>query len=238
MLGRRAGCLSWISFGVWAETDGGFSSSGVGVYSGLRQEHLRKYVYLLVSLTACYALYPALSGQFFPYHWLPFVYLIILLSTLCLVEMKWQTSLVLLLVILLSVRIPGTIFRQIEGKPIATASSRASQIALYLGKHLEQGDTVQPLDWTGGTLLAMLETRAHIATPFVFDFYFYHHVSNPYIQDLRTKFINDLQVSSPRFIVEVTAARQALGLRRRHIARVSRITQISCRELFSYNPGR
>ena len=51
----------------------------------------------------------------------------------------------------------------------------------------------------------MLETRAHIATPFGFDFYFYHHVSNPYIQDLRTKFINDLEVSSPRFIVEVTA---------------------------------
>src|SRR6266545_2401583 len=180
-------------------------SAGVGVYFALRQEHLRRYVYLLVSLTVCYAFYPAFSGQFFPYHWLPFVYFIILLSALCLVEVKWQTGLVLLLVMLLSVRMPGAIFRQIEGKPIATASSRANQIALYLGKHLEQGDTVQPLDWTGGTLLAMLETRAHIATPFVFDFYFYHQVSNPYIQNLRAKFINDLQVSSPRFIVEVTS---------------------------------
>jgi hypothetical protein len=129
----------------------------------------------------------------------------ILLSALCLVEVKWQTSIVLLIVILLSLRMPNAIFRQIESKPIATASSRADQIKLYLAKHLEEGDTVQPLDWTGGTLLAMLETRAHIATPYVFDFYFYHHVSEPYIQNLRAKFMNDLQASLPRFIVEVTA---------------------------------
>jgi len=54
-------------------------------------------------------------------------------------------------------------------------------------------------------LLAMLETRAHIATPYIFDFYFYHHVSNPYIQSLRADFMNDLQAASPRFIIEVTA---------------------------------
>jgi hypothetical protein len=180
-------------------------SAAVGIYFALRQEHFRKPVYLLIGLTISYVLYPAFSGQFFPYHWLPFLYIIILLSALCFVEMRWQTSLLLLVVILLSLRVPNAIFRQIEGKPIATASSRADQIKLYLAKHLEEGDTVQPLDWTGGTLLAMLETRAHIATPYVFDFYFYHHVSEPYIQRLRAKFMNDLRASPPRFIVEVTA---------------------------------
>jgi hypothetical protein len=61
------------------------------------------------------------------------------------------------------------------------------------------------LDWTGGTLLAMLETRTPIATPYVFDFYFYHHVSNPYIQSLRMDFVHQLATASPRYIVEVTS---------------------------------
>jgi len=167
--------------------------------------HLRRPVYFLVSLAVSYALYPAFSGQFFPYHWLPFLYFMILLSALCLVGTKWQTTLVLLLVILLTVRVPNAIFRQIEGKPVATGASRADQIKLYLANHLEKGDAVQPLDWTSGTLLAMLETRAPLATPFVFDFYFYHHVSEPYIQNLRAEFMNDLQSTLPRFIIEVTA---------------------------------
>ena len=51
----------------------------------------------------------------------------------------------------------------------------------------------------------MLETRTPIATPYVFDFCFYHHVSNPYIQSLRVDFVHQLQSASPRYIVEVTA---------------------------------
>ena len=98
-----------------------------------------------------------------------------------------------------------TFIRQLEGKPISTSTDRAVEIARFLENNLQEDDTVQPLDWTGGTLLAMLETRAHIATPYIFDFYFYHHVSQPYIQGLRADFMNDLQTASPRFIIEVTA---------------------------------
>jgi hypothetical protein len=51
------------------------------------------------------------------------------------------------------------------------------EIASFLERKLKPGDTVQPLDWTGGTLLAMLESHACIATPYVFDFYFYHQTA-------------------------------------------------------------
>jgi hypothetical protein len=51
----------------------------------------------------------------------------------------------------------------------------------------------------------MLENRAPIATSYVFDFYFYHHISNPYIQSLRADFMTQLSESKPRFIIEVTA---------------------------------
>ncbi|MEK6752710.1 MAG: hypothetical protein AABZ00_10635 [Chloroflexota bacterium] len=166
-----------------------------------------KQTYLISSLALCYAIYPALSGQFFPYHYIPFVYIIILLASLI---FSFQPSafsfqLFALILLLFLIRPSQTFIRQLQGKPIATASDRAEEITRFLEENLEAGETVQPLDWTGGALLAMLETRTPIATPYVFDFYFYHHISNPYIQSLRANFMNELQTSSPRYIIEVTS---------------------------------
>jgi len=174
--------------------------AAIGVYF-----NQNKKTWLLVSLALCYALYPAFSGQFFPYHYIPFTYFIILLAALAF-NVKRSTLNVLSFVLILSLLLPSqTFIRQLQGKPLSTSTDRATQIARFLEKNLEDGDTVQPLDWTGGSLLAMLETRARIATPYVFDFYFYHHVSNPYIQSLRADFLTDLQSANPRFIIEVTA---------------------------------
>ncbi|MDO9302355.1 MAG: hypothetical protein Q7T89_13285 [Anaerolineales bacterium] len=161
---------------------------------------------LLASLALCYAIYPAFSGQFFPYHYLPFVYFIILLASLSIptFDLRPLTFSSFILIIFL-LRPSPAFLRQLEGKPISTSTDRAEEISHFLEKNLKAGDTVQPLDWTGGALLAMLETRARIATPYIFDFYFYHHVSHPYIQGLRADFMNDLQIASPRFIIEVTA---------------------------------
>lgn len=175
--------------------------AALGVYLNRNRQ-----TYLLASLALCYAIYPALSGQFFPYHYIPFIYFIVLLASLSLALTAPRFMFfVLLFTLLIDIRPSQTFIRQLEGKPIVTSSSRAEEIARFLEKNLEAGDTVQPLDWTGGALLAMLETRAPIATPYVFDFYFYHHVSDPYIQALRADFMNELQKASPRFIIEVTA---------------------------------
>jgi hypothetical protein len=170
-----------------------------------------KKTYLLASLALCYAIYPAFSGQFFPYHYIPFVYFIILLSSLTFTRSIQPSTfnnalLITCYLLLITLILPSqTFIRQLKGKPIATSTDRAVEIAKFLENNLQAGDTVQPLDWTGGTMLAMLETRARIATPYIFDFYFYHHVSQPYIQKLRADFMNDLRSSSPRFIIEVTA---------------------------------
>ena len=189
--------------------------AALGVY--LVPHEQKKHAYLLASLALCYAIYPALSGQFFEYHYIPFVYFIVLLASLTFVPLPSPStrqlspfilhlsSFILFAVILANIRPSSTFILQINGRPIAKTTDRAEEIARYLEENLEDGDTVQPLDWTGGALLAMLETRAHIATPYVFDFYFYHHVSTPYIQSLRADFMSDLQGAYPRFIVEVTA---------------------------------
>lgn len=177
-----------------------------------------RQTYLLASLALLYALYPALTGQFFPYHYIPFLYTIILIASIVLqvessklkvATFNLQPStllfVTLLLVTLATIRPSQTFLRQLAGKSIATSSERSAAIADFLADNLEPGDQVQPLDWTGGALLAMLQTRAPLATSYVFDFYFYHHVSNPYIQSLRADFMNQLQESKPRFIVEVTS---------------------------------
>jgi len=172
-----------------------------------------KRIYLLASLALCYAIYPALSGQFFQYHYIPFIYFIILLASLSIPTFDLQPSAInvyLLFIIffsavLLDIRPSSAFLRQLEGKPVITSTYRANEIARFLEGNLREGDTIQPLDWTGGTLLAMLETHTRIATPYVFDFYFYHHVSNPYIQSLRMDFLDRMRIARPRFIIEVTA---------------------------------
>lgn len=175
-----------------------------------------RQTYLLASLAIIYALYPALTGQFFPYHYIPFIYTIILVASLSINHQPSTTNhspftihylspIILLLTILITVKPSQTFLRQLQGKDIAIAADRAAQIADFLEKNLEPGDQVQPLDWTGGSLLAMLETRTPIATSYVFDFYFYHHISDPYIQSLRSDFMAQLQEARPRFIIEVTA---------------------------------
>ncbi len=164
-----------------------------------------KQTYLLAALALAYAIYPTFSGQFFPYHYIPFLYFIILLTSQVF-NVERLTLNVLSFILILSLLLPSqTFIRQLQGKPIFTSTDRAVEMCRFLKKHLNPGYTVQPLDWTGGTLLAMLETRTHIATPYIFDFYFYHHVSNPYIQSLRSDFMNDLQTANPRFIIEVTS---------------------------------
>ncbi|HNC09118.1 MAG TPA: hypothetical protein PLX14_10465 [Anaerolineales bacterium] len=185
--------------------------AGFGIYLNRNRQ-----TYLLASLSAIYAIYPALTGQFFPYHYIPFIYTIILVASLSTnyqpsttnhspFTIHYLSPVILLLTILLTVKPSQTFLRQLQGKDIAIAADRAAQISTYLEKNLEPGDQIQPLDWTGGTLLAMLENRAPIATSYVFDFYFYHHVSTPYIQSLRADFMNQLQESKPHFIIEVTA---------------------------------
>ncbi len=172
-----------------------------------------RQTWLLASLALCYAIYPALSGQFFPYHYIPFIYFIILLAVVPLSASRlpqpsftlYLSSFILFAVILLTVRPSSAFIRQMEGKAVSTSTDRAGEISRFLERNLKPGEAVQPLDWTGGALLAMLQTRAPLATSYVFDFYFYHHVSHPYIQSLRSDFMNQLREVSPRFIIEVTA---------------------------------
>ena len=49
----------------------------------------------------------------------------------------------------------------------------------------------------------MLIAEAKLATRFMYDYHFYHDVSNPYIQGLRETFIKELETAQPRYIIQV-----------------------------------
>lgn len=192
--------------------------AGIGAYGALAYGRLgrerQRLVWLTLAMAVAYNLYPLPAGQFFTYHWLPFYYFLACLAGLVWLARPLDAGRVaravpvaaLLLAMVTGLRPPGEARFQLTGRPPPPPKNgRVDAIATYLDAHLIPGERVQPLDWTGGTLHAMLLARAQVATSFVYDFHFYHHVSEPTIQSLRERFIRELTAAPPQFIIEVTA---------------------------------
>jgi hypothetical protein len=179
------------------------------VRSGLTASQKRR-VKLLIGLLICYGVYVLLAGKFWPYHWLPFSYFIILLSSLCVIKQPQERGeatkrfpvVILFMTACLTVRPPHDFLNQIRGEPpTPPKDGRVDEIAAYLKSNLREGDRVQPIEGAGGALQAMLMTEVRLATPFYYDTCFYHHITSPYIQGLRRQFIESLSATAPRFVV-------------------------------------
>ena len=206
---------------------GGFSlwmaPATVGAFISLYHSKLdnlqRRQVALLIGMAVCYGIYPLFTGQFWKYHWFLFLFFSLQISSLCLVTLPEEKSKgnylfpVIILFVIFGMTADHLFYRSLMlgNVPSSARITRSDEIANFLTTHLEPGDTVQPLDWMGGALDAMLKSRAKIATPFVYDFYFYHHVSSDYIQGLRKEFIKDLVRSNPRFVIRITRDRSQVS---------------------------
>ncbi len=180
-------------------------------------EKQKQQVILLVGLTICYGIYPVFAGQFWKHHWIPFMFFVIQTSALCLIYPPVKENLgrrlfpIILLLFAAMQVIPFAAYKDFfTGQKLAPPEDgRVDQIVQYLAPRLRPEDTIQPLDWVGGAVHAMLILKAPIATPFIYNFYFYHHISNDYIQGLRSKFIEELMESPPRFIIDVETGNTA-----------------------------
>lgn len=175
-----------------------------------RNKTQRWYTWMMVGLLFASILYPGLSGKFWLYHWIPFYYVVLCTASLTLLLIpfkKWNIAyaapVLCVILVLLSLsfqNFENLRLRKWEGAP---NNGVPDEIYEYFSTHMEPGDTVQPLDWTGGSVHGMLMARAPLATRFIYDFHFYHHISNPYIQKLRREFIEELRDEKPRFIIQV-----------------------------------
>lgn len=171
-----------------------------------------RFVLLLGTLTALYACYPVLSRQFWDYHWMPFAYFVTVSASLALVpapagrfsSLGRLAGVVALLLCFAHAKPAEVLAHQMLGATrISLKTSRVDEIAGFLQANLRHGDKVQTLDWTGGAVHGMLAAEAVVATPYIYDYHFYHHVSRPYIAELRKRFIGRLEAQPPRFIIEV-----------------------------------
>lgn len=191
------------------------------VFSELENKSKTKFIVLLTTLLVLYSIYPVLSGQFWPYHWMPFAYFGSLCATLVLMPASQPSFslyrrmiplVVFMFSLLILIRPAGDFLHQISGnQPAPLKAGRVDEIANYLRKHLQPTDKVQPLDWTGGALHGMLISEAVVATPYIYDYHFYHHVSEPYIQEIRKRFIEQLKEEKPRFIIDMAVKPRPKG---------------------------
>lgn len=198
--------LSLRDYPIWLAPAllGLFSSQ----YLAALDEEQKRKARLIFWLAVCYALYTLAGGTFWGYSWIPFGYFVLQLSSLCLLEMPaWLpkmgrnfAALALIFSTLVAMNLPN-LDKRLDPLP-TQRSGRVDLVAGFLERNLLPGDRVQPLDWTGGGIVqAMLIARAQVATRFINDFHFYHHLSTPYIQVLRKEFIQELKAAPPRFII-------------------------------------
>jgi len=205
--------------GTWRQFGGLgllLAPAGIGIYLALYESDNRQragVVLLLSGMLLLYGVYPALSGQFWDYHWMPFAYFCSLCAAFALVQARPSSAasrrrivplLVFLFTLALMARVPGDITRQLAGKaPVPPKDGKVDEIAGFLTTHLQPGDKIQPLDWTGGAIHAALLSNAVVATPYIYDYHFYHHVSTPTIQLMRRRFIERLTAERPRYIIDM-----------------------------------
>ena len=195
----------------------------VGLAAALGDGQRRGLGWTIGAMTAAAAVYPSLSGQFWTYHWLPLQYMLLCaaaLSVMTVPPSRWTfRSVMRAACALLTLAAVGTTAVRARiaastGDPasdVVKSRARADrvprEVAAFLLAHLEPGDLVQPLDWTGGAVHGMLAARAPIATRFMYDFHFYHHVDTPYIVRLRRQFVRQLAAKRPRFVAQVLEGR-------------------------------
>ncbi|MCL2923562.1 MAG: hypothetical protein MGF17_02760 [Trichodesmium sp. MAG_R04] len=206
-------------------------SSLGGVYLVLKYSSSvtkRKLASLLLSLTLIYIVYVIIAGKFWDYHWMPFKYFACLCTALLLFNFSSSLNFpkikgiatikilpfffFVLLSFILTVKPAYNAFKQLRYDATPSWLYRpdyyimVEEIETYLHDNLSPNDKVQTLDWIhGGSIHAMLRAKAVTATRYITDFQFYHHVSNPYIQNLRKDFLTQLEQEMPKFIIKVQA---------------------------------
>lgn len=150
---------------------------------------MRRRVWLLVGMLAAAWLGVIPASKFWVHHWWPFSVLAIVLGARALAAGSVRVHRLAApaaLVLLASAISWGNVGPW--ARPPRFAFADVNRIADHLQAHRQPGDTVVPLDWVEGALHAMLRAEMTPGTTFVYDFHFRHHVSSPYIQQLRARF--------------------------------------------------
>ena len=184
----------------------GLYGAWIGWEVGRERPRVRRAVILFLGLAAANALSVFLVGRFWAYHWIPCWFSLSVLSAFSLLPHALRgRSMLIFFIFAVQLMLPflPRVYGDLRfGHVIAPKNGRVDEIAAFLKERLVPGDTVQPLDWTEGSLNAMLAVDARLATSFAYTYQFQHHVSTPYVRALRGRFLEELNAAQPRFVIE------------------------------------
>ncbi len=170
----------------------------------------------LILITGIYGVMPALAGQFWNYHYFPFIFFAVLCASSLLIFRRsdfprWVRNLALAGALGIPVIQGGMHFDAKMVQKVERDAKIVADMAYSIRKWCPTGCTIQPIDWTKGAISAMLQTESPLATRFLYDYHFRHHVSRPEIQLIRADFMASLIESAPEMILEVPTRPRAKG---------------------------
>jgi hypothetical protein len=172
-------------------------------------------VVLSAAMTVVYGLLPTLAGQFWNYHYFPFVFFLIMTLSFLLLPLRQfaaMPKLAILCAVLLGSAVDGTLQAHLQLDGNQAEGGRVARMEKALSATLKPGETVQPIDATDGVIHTMLRLGIPIATPFFYDSHFYHDVDDPEIQTIRQRFLEAMEKNKPTYIVEATKRPRVSGV--------------------------
>jgi len=180
-----------------------------------RHQHIM--IATLTLLCATYSLIPILAGQFWNYHYFPFIFFASLSAVACLTfaAKSYKTEIRTIALLAPAVVLFAQAAILFDGK-LPEKNQRDTQMVLdmeaALARWLPENGRAQPIDWTKGAVHAMLHQRTTLATPFLYDYHFRHHVSGPVTSKLRETFMEALRATPPDLFLEVPTRPKMKGL--------------------------
>jgi hypothetical protein len=158
---------------------------------------------LAFGMLLIYGAEPALSGQFWTYHYDPFQYwLVIVLSSLTIPILGGGRNAALPTSMLLCC-VGFSFWRHHVISAAPAEHGAVADMAREIEKHVPPGLAIQPIDWSTGAVQALLRTRHPIGTHFLYDYHFYHHVQTSAIRELKTSFITQLVTCQVPFVLQI-----------------------------------
>jgi hypothetical protein len=167
-----------------------------------------RFLPVLIGLAVACIVTVVIGGKFWTYHWLSFYYFLACILGLCvlpndryyvagqIIGFVYIAILIGNLVILAAMYSWGIYLDKGE-------LARVNNITEYLTPRIQPTDRVQVLDSAGGGLHILLKTRTQTATRYLYNFYFHHHVSTPYIKGIKADFIAQMELVRPRYIIRI-----------------------------------
>jgi hypothetical protein len=89
-----------------------------------------------------------------------------------------------------------------SGKPAFDEKKVLDSLVAYLRPRVDPRlDTVQTMDTAGGAVDALFVVRVREATRFMYDFHLLYFGEEPFVRQLRSQFMNQINASAPKYVV-------------------------------------